>query len=64
MYNPDSVLENETLKLLWGFEIQKDHLISVRRPDQVIVNNNKKGGNLPNSGLYRSGRSLGKTERK
>ena len=42
MYNPESVLENETHKLFWGFEIQTDHIISVRRPDLVIINNNKK----------------------
>ena len=26
----ESVLENETQKVLWDFEIQKDHLISAR----------------------------------
>ena len=30
MHKPESVLENETLKILWDFEIQKDHQI---RPD-------------------------------
>ena len=30
MHNPESVLENETHKLLWGFEIQSDHPISVK----------------------------------
>ena len=34
MYNPEFVLENETHKHLWDFEIQTDHLISARRPDQ------------------------------
>ena len=34
MHNPASVLENDTHKLLRDFEIQTDHLISVRRPDQ------------------------------
>ena len=41
MHNLESVLEKETHKLLWDFEIQTDHLISARRPDKVIVN--KKG---------------------
>ena len=41
MHNPVSVLENETHKLLWDFDIQTDHLISARRPD-LIINNNKK----------------------
>ena len=34
MNNPESVLENETHKILWDFEIQTDHLISARRPDK------------------------------
>ena len=56
MHNSESVLENETHKFLWDFEIQTDNLISTRRPDVVIVNNNNnnnktKKENLPNSGL-------------
>ena len=42
MHNPESVMENEMLKLLWDFEIQMDHLISVSRPNLVIINNKKK----------------------
>ena len=42
MHNLESVLKNETHKLLWDFEIQTDHLISARRPDLIIINNNKK----------------------
>ena len=38
MHNPEFMLENEMHKILWDFEIQKDHLISVRQPDLVIVN--------------------------
>ena len=41
MHNSESVQENETHELLWGFEIQTDHLISARRPDLVISYNNK-----------------------
>ena len=41
MYNPESVLENETHRVLWGFEIQTDHLILARQPDLMIVNNKK-----------------------
>ena len=41
MHNPEPVLENETHKLLWDFEIQMDHLISARQPDHLIINNNK-----------------------
>ena len=40
MYNTASVQENEAHKLLWDFDIQTDHLISVRRTD--LVRNNKK----------------------
>ena len=38
MHNPESILENETHKVLWGFKMQTDLLISARRPDLVIVN--------------------------
>ena len=31
VHNPASVLENDTHKLLWVFDIQTDHLISARR---------------------------------
>ena len=42
MHNPASVLENDTHKLLWDFNIQKDNPIPARRPDLIIINNNKK----------------------
>ena len=42
MHNPEPVLENETHKLLWDFDIQTDHLISARRPDLIIINKKKK----------------------
>ena len=42
MHNPASVLENDTHKLLWHFDIQTDHLISARQPDLKIINNNKR----------------------
>ena len=37
MLNPASVLENETHKILWDFEIQTDHLILTRQPDLLII---------------------------
>ena len=49
MHNPASVLENDTHKLLWDFDIQMDHLISARRSDLIIIN--KKKENLQNCGL-------------
>ena len=38
MHNPAPVLENDTHKLLWDFDIQTDPLISARRPDLIIIN--------------------------
>ena len=38
MHNPAPVLENDTQKLLWDFNIQTDHLIPARSPDLVIIN--------------------------
>ena len=40
--NPAVVLENDTHKLTWDFDIQTDHLISARRPDLIVINNKKK----------------------
>ena len=37
MHNPAPVIENDTHKLLWDFDIQTDHLISARRPDLIII---------------------------
>ena len=37
MHKPETVLENETLKILWDFKIQTDHVIQAKRPNLVIV---------------------------
>ena len=42
MHNPESVLENETYKLSWDFEIQTNRVISTGRPNLVIVKKKKK----------------------
>ena len=42
MHNPASVLENNTHKLLWDFDIHTDHLISAKRPDLIIINKKKR----------------------
>ena len=42
MHNPGPVIENDSHKLLWDINIQTDHLIPARRPDLIIINNNKK----------------------
>ena len=38
MHNTAPVLGNATHKLLWGFNVQTDHLILTRRPDLIIIN--------------------------
>ena len=41
MHNP-AVLENNTCKLLWDFEIQTDYLILNRGSDLTIINKRKR----------------------
>ena len=50
MYNPESVLENDTHKFLGDFDIQTDHIISARQPGLIIINRKKE--NLQNCGLF------------
>ena len=42
MHNPAPILENDTHKLLWDFDIQMDHLISARRSDLIIIKKKKR----------------------
>ena len=42
MHNTAPVLENDSYKLLWDFNIQTDHLIPARRPDLIIINKRKR----------------------
>ena len=42
MHNLAPVLENDTHKLRWDFDINMDHLISARRPNLIIINKKKK----------------------
>ena len=42
MHNPAPVLENNTHKLQWNFDIPTDHQISDRRPDLIIINQKEK----------------------
>ena len=42
MHNPAPVLETDTHKLLWDFDLRTDHLILARRPDLIIINKKKK----------------------
>ena len=46
MHNPAPVLENDTHKLLWDFDIHTEHLILVRRPDLIIINKKSKFAKL------------------
>ena len=46
MHNPTHVLENDSHKLLWDFDIQTDHLISARIPDLIIKKKEKKSTKL------------------
>ena len=46
MHNPALVLENDSDKLLWDFNIQTDHLILARRPDLIIINKRKRKCNI------------------
>ena len=36
MHNPTLVLENETNKIIWDFDIKTDHLIKARRPAREL----------------------------
>ena len=42
MHNPAPVLENDSHKLQWDFNIQTDHLIPTRRPDLIMINKKKR----------------------
>ena len=42
MHNPAPVLENNTHKLRWDFNIQTDHLILGRKPDLIVINKKKR----------------------
>ena len=41
MYDPASILENYTHKLLWNFDIKIDHLFSARKPELKIIRKKK-----------------------
>ena len=42
MHNPAPLIENDTRKLHWDFNIQMDPLIPARRPDLIIINKKKR----------------------
>ena len=45
------ILENETYKILWNFDMKTDHLNTIRRSNQIFINKKK---NLSSSGFCRS----------
>ena len=64
MQNLAPVLENDTHKLLWDFDIYTDHQIPARRSDLIIINKKKKKKeNLQNCRLFCPGWPQNKTER-
>ncbi len=36
-HEPQSVVENETCKILWDLTVQTDHIIDARRPDLILI---------------------------
>ena len=42
MHNPAPVLQNDSHKLLWDFNIQTDPPIPARRPDLIIIDKKKR----------------------
>ena len=42
MHNPAPILENNTHKLLWDFNIHTDHLATARIPDLTIIKYKKR----------------------
>ena len=46
MHNPVPVLENDSHKLLWDFNIQTVPLIPTRRPDLIIINKIRESAKL------------------
>ena len=61
MHHPAHVLENNTHKLLWDFDMHADHKISARRADLKIIN--KKKGGVQNCRLCCPGGPLNEIER-
>ena len=36
-YQPETVIENDSWKILWDFTTQTDHFITARRPDMIFI---------------------------
>ena len=42
MHKPESVLEDEMLKILWDFDVQTEHLVSARITDLLSIKKKEK----------------------
>ena len=62
IHNTAPVLENDTHKLLRGFNIQTDPQLPARRPDLIIITKKKKKENSQNCRLCCPGWSQNKSE--
>ena len=64
MHNPARVQENNSLKLIWDFDVHTDHLISTNKLGIIIKKKRKKRRqNLQNCRLCSPGWQQNKTER-
>ena len=43
LHQPDTITEDDQVKILWDMEVQTDRLIPSRRPDIVVVDKTKTG---------------------
>ena len=41
-HTPEGVVENEAVKILWDINVQCDNVIQVRRPDVIVIHEEKK----------------------
>ena len=41
-HHPETVLENDRVKILWDFTVQTDNAIGARKPDMIIINKETK----------------------
>ena len=67
MYKPEFVMENQTHKIHWDFEIQTYHLILARIPDLAIIKRTiviQEKENLPNSEFFRLAKQQSENQRK
>ena len=42
LHKPETVNENEQVKILWDFEVRTDRIITARRPDIIVIDKQEK----------------------